>query len=61
MAAHQDNRCAKCGAALTTQRFSIGYAVACPKAECRGNGDDLRYHLTPEAAEKYFKERRKPN
>jgi hypothetical protein len=54
------SRCKKCGAELTTLRFPIGYSVTCPVAECRGNGDDLIYYLTPEAAEKHFKERRKP-
>ena len=59
MSQKQNDRCKKCGAELTTQRFPIGYSVACHKAKCRGTGDDLTYHLTPEAAEKYFRERRK--
>ena len=52
----QTKNCKKCGAELTTQRFPIGYAVACPKAECHGNGDDLTYHMIPEAAAKKHKE-----
>ena len=51
----KNDRCPKCGAELVVGRFPIGYAVACPKAECRGSGDDLVYHLTPEAAEKYYR------
>ena len=52
----KDDRCPKCGAGLFILRTLGGYAVACPKAECRGIGDDLVYHLTPEAAEKYYRE-----
>ena len=55
MTHQKDDRCPKCGAELAVGRFPFGYAVACPQAECRGSGDDLIYHMTPEAAEKFYR------
>ena len=55
MAQRKDDRCPKCGAGLFILRTLIGYSVACPRAECRGNGDHLIYHLTPEAAEHFYR------
>jgi len=52
----KNDLCPKCGAELVVGRFPIGYSVTCPVAECRGSGDDLTYHMTPEAAEKYYRE-----
>jgi len=57
----KNDLCPKCGAELVVGRFPIGYAVACPKDECRGSGDDLTYHMTPEAAEKHYREGSKSN
>ena len=47
--------CKECGAELIIERFQIGYAVVCKKTECRGNGDRLIYHLTPDAAEEFYR------
>jgi len=57
----KNDLCPKCGAELVVGRFPIGYAVTCSKDECRGSGDDLTYHMTPEAAEKHYREGSKSN
>jgi len=52
--------CSICGASMVIERFPFGYAVACSNEACRGNGDDLLYHLTPDAAEETYRKGGKP-
>lgn len=52
--------CKQCGAAVTCERHPFGYACVCSDTGCAGHKPE-RFHLTEEAAQQFFNDRRKAN
>jgi len=52
--------CKPCGAEVTCERFPFGYACVCSNVDCARHRVD-RFHLTEEAAQRFFVERKQRN
>jgi len=49
--------CALCGKEVACERFPFGYACVCRDEDC-ANHEAVRFHLTPEAAQKFWDKER---